>query len=59
MESMKQRTFLASFLFVLIALPVYTYAQVPVPVGSGSYASFVPLSESRTAHRGGAQAYQM
>ena len=34
-------------------------AQTPVPVGSGSYASFAPLTESRTAKRGGSQAYQM
>jgi len=33
--------------------------QQPVRVGSGSYASFAPLSASRTADRGGSQAYQM
>ena len=34
-------------------------AQTPVSVGSGSYASYAPLTESRTAKRGGSQAYQM
>lgn len=34
-------------------------AQQPVRIGSGSYASFAPLSASRTAERGGSQAYQM
>ena len=34
-------------------------AQTPVPVGTGSYASFVPLSKSRTSEHGGCQAYQM
>ena len=47
-----------AFCFLLTSLCTLV-AQQPIPVGSGSYASFVPLSESRTAHRGGAQAYQM
>lgn len=34
-------------------------AQQPVRIGSGSYASFAPLSESKTDERGGSQAYQM
>ena len=42
-------------LLVSIAL----WAQSPVSVGSGSYASYVPLSKSRTADHGGCQAYQM
>jgi len=42
-------------LLVSIAL----WAQTPVPVGSGSYASYVPLTKSRTADHGGCQAYQM
>ena len=45
---------------VLLALwATIATAQVPVSVGQGSYASFAPLSESRTATRGGSQAYQM
>ena len=35
------------------------FGQRPVPVGSGSYASYVPLSKSRTAQHDGCQAYQM
>ena len=47
-------------LFVLAALVAMTaYAQQPIPVGSGSYASYVPLSKSRTSEHGGCQAYQM
>ena len=42
-------------LLVSIALS----AQTPVPVGSGSYASYAPLRKSRTADHGGCQAYQM
>lgn len=34
-------------------------AQQPVRVGGGSYASFAPLSASRTSERGGSQAYQI
>ena len=34
-------------------------AQSPVPVGSGSYASIVPLTESASKKHGGCQAYQM
>mgnify|MGYP002624752928 CR=1 FL=1 len=56
---MKIRRILALALFFLWTSLMPFLAQQPVPVGSGSYASFVPLSESRTAHRGGAQAYQM
>lgn len=38
---------------------IATMAQRAVPVGSGSYASFVPLAESKTSEHGGCQAYQM
>ena len=34
-------------------------AQTPVRIGGGSYASYTPLSKSRTAEHGGCQAYQM
>lgn len=34
-------------------------AQRSVSIGGGSYASYAPLSASRTAERGGSQAYQM
>ena len=33
-------------------------AQTPVPLGAGSYASFAPLSESRSSLHDGCQAYQ-
>ena len=45
--------------FVTTIVTLCVYAQLPVAVGSGSYASFAPLIESRTAKRGGSQAYQM
>ena len=48
--------------FSLIALsPNSLLSQSPIAVGSGSYASFVPLSESRSAlnNNQGCQAYQM
>ena len=34
------------------------FAQQPVPLGGGSYASYVPLAESRSDLHGGCQAYQ-
>ena len=34
-------------------------AQTPVKVGSGSYASYAPLAQSRSTLHGGCQAYQM
>ena len=37
----------------------FLFAQTPVSVGSGSYASYAPLSASRTSSHGGCQAYQM
>lgn len=51
------------FLLLLFVLPLAVcptlMAQEPVAVGSGSYASFVPLRESKTDSHGGCQAYQM
>ncbi len=45
---------------VLIAfMAVSLYAQIPVSVGAGSYASYAPLSQSRSELHGGCQAYQM
>ena len=46
----------------LIALsPIRLIAQQPIAVGGGSYASFAPLSESRSTlnNNQGSQAYQM
>ncbi len=34
------------------------FAQEPVPVGAGSYASYAPLAESRSTEHDGCQAYQ-
>ena len=46
--------------FTLITLsPHYLLAQSPIAIGSGSYASFPPLEESRSSLHGGCQAYQM
>lgn len=46
--------------FSLIALsPNSLLAQSPIAIGSGSYASFPPLEESRSSLHGGCQAYQM
>ena len=54
------------FLILLLAfnLSPFTFnllAQSPIAIGSGSYASFVPLSESRSVlnNNQGSQAYQM
>lgn len=52
-------------LLILFALVVAGYqlsavsGQQVIRVGRGSYASFAPLSASRTDERGGSQAYQM
>lgn len=49
-----------SIVLILVAcMSSVMMAQNPVSVGRGSYASYVPLSESRTDQRGGCQAYQM
>ena len=51
---------LFSILIGLIALlPLSLIAQQPIAVGAGSYASSVPLEESRSSLHGGCQAYQM
>ncbi len=42
-----------------VLMSAVLYAQSPVRVGGGSYASYVPLSKSRTSEHGGCQAYQM
>ena len=42
-----------------LAVCLLLSAQRPVSVGAGSYASFAPLSASRTTEHGGCQAYQM
>jgi len=46
-------------LICALVIAVGAMAQVAVPVGAGSYASFVPLAESRSSQYGGCQAYQM
>lgn len=48
-------------LFCLLSLGVACiclYAQTPIKVGAGSYASYAPLSESRSSIHEGSQAYQ-
>lgn len=55
MRSVFRLLSLSVAVFCLSAL----YAQQPIPVGSGSYASYVPLSKSRTSEHGGCAAYQM
>ena len=53
------------FLFLILAFhlitlsPHHLLAQSPIAIGSGSYASFPPLEESRSSLHGGCQAYQM
>ena len=51
------------FRLLSLSLAVFCFsmlsAQVSVPVGSGSYASYVPLSKSYTSEHGGCQAYRM
>ena len=42
-----------------LAVSLLLSAQTPVAVGSGSYASYVPLTKSATSEHGGCQAYQM
>ena len=42
-----------------LAVCILLSAQTPVPVGSGSYASYVPLTKSKTSQHDGCQAYQM
>ena len=42
-----------------LAVCLLLNAQQPIAVGSGSYASYVPLTKSRTSEHDGCQAYQM
>ena len=53
------RRLIAGLSVFLMTVSGAVSAQTPVPVGSGSYASYVPLSKSRTAQHHGCQAYQM
>lgn len=47
------------FLSLLLTFAaVWSFAQTPVPIGSGSYASFTPLAKSKTSSHDGCQAYQ-
>ena len=41
-----------------LALSAGLQAQKPVSVGGGSYASYAPLTASRSSEHGGSQAYQ-
>ena len=43
---------------IALALCAGLQAQTPVSVGAGSYASYAPLTASRTSRHGGSQAYQ-
>ena len=52
-------SFLSPFMGEPEGAASFLFAQTPVAVGAGSYASFAPLSASRTAAHGGCQAYQM
>ena len=50
------------FLILAFNLSPFTFnllSQSPIAIGSGSYASFPPLEESRSSLHGGCQAYQM
>lgn len=47
------------YLFFLYISSLLVFAQQPIFLGGGSYASFVPLEESRSSLHGGCQAYQM
>ena len=42
----------------VIALCAGMHAQTPIAVGGGSYASYAPLTASRSSEHGGSQAYQ-
>ena len=53
------KRFVAISVCILYSVLCILQAQTPVPVGSGSYASYVPLSKSQTADHSGCQAYQM
>ena len=46
-------------LLTALAVCISLCAQTPVSVGAGSYASYTPLTASRTSQHSGCQAYQM
>ena len=46
-------------ILILLLFVQMVFGQQPVPMGEGSYASYVPLSESQSSLHGGCQAYQM
>ena len=54
---MKKGRYILCMLMVL-ALSAVVQAQTPVTVGGGSYASYAPLTASRSSEHGGSQAYQ-
>ena len=56
---MRKSLFLILAFHLITSSPHHLLAQSPVPIGSGSYASFPPLEESRSSLHGGCQAYQM
>ena len=53
------RRLIAGLSVILMTVSGAVFGQRPVSVGSGSYASYVPLGKSRTAEHDGCQAYQM
>lgn len=55
---MSKKVFCLLSLSVAVLCLMPASAQQPVPVGAGSYASFAPLTESRSSLHGGSQAYQ-
>ena len=56
---MRKSLFLTLAFTLIALLPLSLIAQQPIAVGAGSYASSVPLEESRSSLHGGCQAYQM
>ncbi len=55
---MRNCRLLILFSLLLVQMGAGLLAQTPVPLGAGSYASFAPLSESRSSLHDGCQAYQ-
>ncbi len=53
------RNYLLTILATLLIVPSVTRAQSSVPVGKGSYATYSPLSKSKTAEHGGDQSQYM
>ena len=56
---MRKSLFLILAFHLITLSPHHLLAQSPIAIGSGSYASFPPLEESRSSLHGGCQAYQM